>query len=94
MVVKHVAKLANLPLESAEERKFQTQFGQTLDYVKKINELDTTGVSPTSQVTGLTNISRPDVVDTSRALTQIQALSGAHQAHNGYFVVPAIFNEH
>lgn len=61
--VEHVAKLARLDLSAAEVTKFQEQLGQILDYIDKINEVDTTKVEPTWQVTGLKNVMRPDRVD-------------------------------
>ena len=85
MDVKHVAKLANLPLTPDEEKKFQGQFAETLKTISVINELDTSGVEPTSQVTGLTNITRKDAIDPSRILSP-------PAENNGYFVVPAIFD--
>ncbi len=61
--VEHVAKLARIELTEAEVKKFQDQLGEVLDYVDKINEVDTTEVEPTWQVTGLNNVMRPDRVD-------------------------------
>jgi aspartyl-tRNA(Asn)/glutamyl-tRNA(Gln) amidotransferase subunit C len=89
--VKHVAKLANLILAPGEEEKFAGQFADTLTTVGLINELDTSQIGITTQVTGLENITREDAVDSSRMLTQEQALSNASKTYNGYFVVPAIF---
>lgn len=60
----HVAKLARLGLSEAEVEKFQTQLSGILDYVGQLNEVDTEGVEPTAQVTGLTNITRDDRVKT------------------------------
>jgi len=85
MDVAHVAKLANLPLKSGEEQKFQKQFEETLKTIAVINELDTKGVEPTSQVTGLVNITREDIVDASRILPP-------PKNNSGYFVVPSIFD--
>ena len=85
MDVAHVAKLANLTLKSGEEEKFTKQFAETLKSVAVINELDASGIERTSQVTGLVNVTKEDVVDSSRILPPP---SGS----NGYFVVPAIFN--
>lgn len=81
MDVKHVAKLANLPLKPGEEEKFKKQFADTLKTVDVINELDTSKVEPTSHVTGLTNITREDQIDTSRIIKI-----------GDYFKVPAVFN--
>jgi aspartyl-tRNA(Asn)/glutamyl-tRNA(Gln) amidotransferase subunit C len=93
MDVKHVAKLANLPLTSTEEKKFASQFADTLKTIDLINKLDTSQVSPTYQVTGLTNITRDDEVDTSRLIPQSQVLAQAKHTHQGYLVVPPVFDE-
>lgn len=92
MDVKHIAKLASLTLKPDEEDKLSKQFEESLKTIAVINDLDTTGIEPTSQVTGLTNVTREDVIDKSRILPQNLALSGANNTHNGYFVVPAILN--
>ncbi len=85
MDVAHVAKLANLTLKPGDEKKFQKQFEETLKTVSIINELDTSGVEPTSQVTGLVNVVRQDEIDPSRILPP-------PKGNNGYFVTPAIFD--
>ncbi len=92
MDVDHIAKLANLKLNSNEEAKFAKQFTDTLSVVDQMSELDTSKISPTSQVTNLINVTREDAVDLSRILPQSAALSQAKQVHNGYFVVPAILD--
>lgn len=58
--VEHVAKLARLGLTPKEVLKFQTQMSGILNYVEQLNEVNTDGVEPTAQVTGLTNIMRED----------------------------------
>lgn len=60
--VQHIAKLARLALTDAEVDKFTGQLTTILDYVAQLNEVDTDGVVPTSQVTGLKNVMREDVV--------------------------------
>jgi len=92
MDVAHVAKLANLSISSSDETKFAKQFADTLKTVDQINKLETKDVPPTSQVTGLTNVTRPDIIDTSRMLTANQALSQASSTVNGFFRVPAILS--
>lgn len=71
--VKHVAKLARLGLRDSEVAKFQTQMSSILDYVEQLNEVDTEGVPPTAQVTGLVNIMRDDVVIKSNAPDSLAA---------------------
>lgn len=93
MDVKHVAKLANLPLSDAQLQQLEAGLSSVIDLVGHIQKLDTANIEPTSQVTGLENVTRPDVVDMSRVLSQEQALSNAKKTDHGYFVVPAIFAE-
>jgi len=87
--VKHVALLADLKLNQKEVKKFQKQLSEILDYVNVLNELDTQGIEPTSQVTGLENVFREDKPTPS--LSQEETLSGAKEKHNNFFKVKAIF---
>lgn len=86
--VKKVAVLASLPITPAEEEKLAEELSETLDYVAQLESVDTKGVEPTSQVTGLENITREDIVEES--LSQEQALMNAKKTHKGYILVPAI----
>lgn len=85
----HIAKLANLSLTEEEIIKFQQQLSDILGYIDILNELDTTKVKPTLQVTGLENVDREDVVKPS--LTQEESLANTKNKHKGYFKVKAIF---
>ena len=87
--VKHIAKLANLKLTSAEINKFQKQLSEVLEYVEQLNELDTKRVEQTSQVTGLENVFRED--EPKPSLSQEEVLSGAKNTEKGMFKVKAIF---
>lgn len=85
--LRHVAKLARIPLTENQEPVFLTQLESILDYFDVINKTDTSKVDPTYQVTGLKNITREDVVDEERMFTQKQALANAPHRQDGYFVV-------
>ncbi len=91
--VAKVGVLANLPITDEEKKLFADQFSATIDVVDQLNEIDTTGVIPTSQVNHLENVTRPDVVDKDRILTQQQALSGSKNVHKGFFVVKQILEK-
>lgn len=88
--VKHLAKLASLPISDERLSKLSDQVETTFEYIQTIQATDTNDLLETNQVTGLTNVLRDDVIDDSRTLTQEQALQNAKQTHSGYFVVPAI----
>ena len=57
-----LARLARLNLSDAEVEEFRSEMEKILDYVTMLQDVDVTGLWPTSQVTGLTNIMRDDVV--------------------------------
>lgn len=90
--VSHIAKLANLTLTEEEKKKFEKQLEETLNYIEKLKEVDTENVEPTSQVTGLENITRDDT--TRPSLSQEEALKNAKdKIHNGFFKVKAVIEE-
>jgi|SRR3989344_4411722 len=91
--VHHIAQLANIPVTEDEEKKLENELGSIIDLVNKLQEIDTSGVEPTSQVTGLVNVFRDDLIDEKRMLSQADALANAKNTHNGYFMVDAIFEE-
>ena len=57
-----LASLAKLKLTDQEIEKFQHELSDILGYVEKLSEVDVTGLEPTTQVTGLTDVTRPDEV--------------------------------
>lgn len=91
--VAHVAQLTNIPVTDEETHKFTDQFATTLQTVALLEELDTSAVQATPQVTNLENVYRKDKIDKARMFTQQQALTNAKHVHNGYFVVEAVINE-
>ncbi len=91
--VSHVAKLAKLELTSEEAKMFLGQLSKVVSYIVELEEVDTKGVEPTSQTTGLENITRKDELQPERTLSQKDALSGSESVENGYFVVPIVLEE-
>jgi aspartyl-tRNA(Asn)/glutamyl-tRNA(Gln) amidotransferase subunit C len=87
--VLHVAKLAKLKLTESEIEKFLPQLSSVVEHISELSKVDTSGIEPTSQTTGLTDVFRGDEIKESD-ITQDKALSGTEQTHNGYFKVPAI----
>lgn len=90
--VEKIAKLANLPLSSQETAMFADQFSATVNVINQLNEVDTASVPATYQVTGLSNVTREDLVDTSRILSQEVALREAELTHDGFFVVSRVID--
>jgi len=57
-----LAKLAYLDLSSEEVEQFREELGEILDYVAQLQAVDIGTLEPTSQVTGLTNVTRLDEI--------------------------------
>jgi aspartyl-tRNA(Asn)/glutamyl-tRNA(Gln) amidotransferase subunit C len=57
-----LAHLARLELSEEEIAEFRGELSEILGFVEKLNELDTDGLEPTHQVTGLTNVWREDEI--------------------------------
>ena len=91
--VTHVAKLAHLPLADKDVDKRTEELQSVLGYMSKIQSLDTEQVPEMLQVTPTDHTMREDVVDESRTFTQAEALQNAPQSHDGFVMVPAIFEE-
>jgi len=88
--VEKIAKLANIKLQVHEVELFASQFTETVDVINQLNEIDTSDAPTTYQVTGLSNITRDDVVDTSRVLPPEIVLREAKHTHDGFFVAPRV----
>jgi aspartyl-tRNA(Asn)/glutamyl-tRNA(Gln) amidotransferase subunit C len=86
--VLYVADLARLDLDDASIDKFAGQIGTILDYVDKLNEVDTEGIRPTSHAISLTNAFRED--EPNEHLERDQALANAPEIEGGSFIVPKI----
>lgn len=89
--IKHIAKLAELPIKDDEGKQLETQLEATLEHVERLSEIDTSKVESTNEVTDLKNVMREDEVTPS--LSQEDALKNAKKTHNGFFVVPVIIEE-
>ncbi len=61
--VRHLAQLSSLQLSDDETLSLQVDLENIVGYIEQLNELDTTGVEPTYQVTDLQNVWREDAVD-------------------------------
>lgn len=57
-----LARLARLQLTEEELHKYSDELTAILKYVEQLSSVDTKGVEPTSQVTGLTDVTREDEV--------------------------------
>lgn len=60
--VLHLAQLARISLSDDEVAEFSEELSAILQYVEQLGSVDVSGLKPTNQVTGLTNVMRDDDV--------------------------------
>lgn len=58
--VEHIAGLARVKFNEKEKAKMAEELGAILGYIDKLKEVDTEGVEPISNITGMENILRKD----------------------------------
>lgn len=87
--VLHLAQLSSLQLKDEEVDALQQDIGNILGYIEQLGELDTKGIEPTYQVTGLQNIWRDDAVDQS-GVTREQLLALAPESRQNSVKVPKV----
>ncbi|MRR11553.1 Asp-tRNA(Asn)/Glu-tRNA(Gln) amidotransferase subunit GatC [bacterium] len=83
-----VALLARLELTPEETETFTGQMDAILAYVEKLNELDTSGIIPTSHAVPVENAFRDDAIRPSIGVEN--ALANAPDRVEGFFRVPKV----
>ena len=88
--VERIAALASLELSEAEAEMFGRQLAEILAYAQQVQQLDTSGVPPTSHVLVGEALDRAD--ETRPSLDRTRALEGAPDAapETGLFRVPRV----
>jgi aspartyl-tRNA(Asn)/glutamyl-tRNA(Gln) amidotransferase subunit C len=86
--IEHIAVLARLSLSEEEKEIFGPQLSSVLDYMEKLNELDTRDIEPTSHVIALSNVMRDDAPRDS--IPREDALMNAPSHTDKFYRVPKI----
>jgi aspartyl-tRNA(Asn)/glutamyl-tRNA(Gln) amidotransferase subunit C len=81
-----LAQLSRLTLTDDEIDQFADEISAILGYVEQLQAVDLSGYEPTSQVTGLTNVTRPDVEKFYGAL-HTELLNNAPATEGGHIKV-------
>lgn len=89
--VKYVARLAKIAITEDEAAKFTKELDAILGYVRQLDAVDTTGLQPTYQVTGLTNVTRQDTL-IDYGTTRDELLKNAPHSRDGYIEVPKVLS--
>ncbi len=88
--VEHIAELARLNFQNEELENFTHQLNQILDYMEKLNELDTENIEPLSHPVEGNNIFREDKLLAS--IPTNEALLNAPESDEQFFKVPKVIN--
>lgn len=87
--LQHLAALSNITLTDDEVQSLQGDLEKILEYVSQLAQLDTSGVEPTYQVTGLENVDRADeVIDYD--ISREQLLATAPEQQDDQIKVPKV----
>ena len=81
-----LARLSRLTLTDEEIDQFVGEISAILQYVEQLSTVDLSTYEPTSQVTGLVNVTRPDV-EKSYGTTPEQLLQNAPATEDGHIKV-------
>lgn len=87
-VIIHIAELAHLKLREDEIEKFEKELNQILEYVDKLNEIDTSNVEALSHPLPTLNIFREDKVE--KSISREEALKNAPESTEEFFRVPKV----
>lgn len=89
--VENVANLARLEVEDARAEKLVDELDSVLEYVGKLDELNTDDVEPTTHPVAAEHTGRDDEVN--EGLTVEQVLGQAPDRQDGHFRVPKVVDE-
>jgi len=89
--VDKVAHLARLELADSEKETMMQDMGKILDFMAKLNEVDTSGVEPLVYMTDEINMLREDAV--KQEITHEEALKNAPKHDENYFLVAKVIEK-
>ncbi|HEY8398322.1 MAG TPA: Asp-tRNA(Asn)/Glu-tRNA(Gln) amidotransferase subunit GatC [Flavihumibacter sp.] len=90
-MVRQLAQLSRLHVDEAEASRLKEDLGRMIQFVEKLQELDTTGVEPLLHMTDNVDVLRPDVV--ANQLDRATALAIAPDANEEFVFVPKVIKK-
>ena len=86
--VDHAARLARLRFSDEQLELYTGQLNDILAYFDKLQQLDTTGVEPSSHAVNLCNAFREDKI--KKSIVDTEAIKNAPESERGLFKVPRV----
>ena len=90
-LIQDIAKLSKLKFDDSAEEKMKVDLEKMIDFVDKLNEIDTEGVDPLIYMSEEVNVLREDKV--TEATSQEDALKNAPEKDSDYFKVPTVLKK-
>lgn len=91
VLVNNLASLARLQFNEQETAIIRNDLQRMIAFVDKLNELDTTGVSPLLHMSDRVNVLREDAVQGS--VTREEGLKNAPEDNGVFFQVPRVIKK-
>ena len=86
--IDRIARLSQMLPSPALKAKLESQLAETVVHIEGLDDIDTSHITGTTEVTNLSNVLREDLVTAS--LTQEEALMNSKKVYNGLFMVEAV----
>ena len=90
-ILNKTAYLARLELNKQEKKEFSDQLTDIINYVEKINELNTDDIKPADHIIDLNNVFRID--EAGKSLDPKEIKNIAPKFEDGHIVVPKIIED-
>jgi len=88
-----LSELARINLSDSDKKTLTGDLEKILDYVDKLDELDTKAIEPTSHVLNIENVYREDVVKDQNAADEVLTVLPDSRKDGRFFKVPKIIEE-
>jgi aspartyl-tRNA(Asn)/glutamyl-tRNA(Gln) amidotransferase subunit C len=90
-LVDHIAHLSRLRFEGADRESIKNDLGNIIDFMSKLNEVDTAHVEPLVFMTDECSSLRDD--EPHITITQKEALKNAPKKDSDYFRIPKVLDK-
>ena len=88
--IQNVATLARIGLSEKDIEKYQHDLSGILDYFKKLEEVDVSGVEPIGHITGMQNSFRTDKAEDFGAIGKEEIMANVPEVKDGYIKVKSV----
>jgi aspartyl-tRNA(Asn)/glutamyl-tRNA(Gln) amidotransferase subunit C len=90
-LIDHLAQLARLQFNDAEKENIRTDLQRMVNFIEKLQEVNTDGVEPLTHMTGNVDIFRED--QPKKTITTEEGMRNATKHTDNYFVVPKVIKK-